>query len=228
MPVDLGDVASTGAVGAVAARDRTRRRARRGPGPGRGRPATPPDCVSSSTILVDNAIRHAPAGSRVDVRVRADGADARRWSSRTRGPVSGRRTCRASSTGSTAPPGRPVAGPGSGWRSRPGSSSATEAGSGSRTASRTGRASWSVYPGATDPDQHCAGGLDSGRASTVLRALAADRRPGVPERGCGLLGQRADDLATGRMSWTMPTLWPAHSDSASIWPVSSVRGETEP
>jgi signal transduction histidine kinase len=27
-------------------------------------------------ILVDNAIRHAPAGSRVDVRVRTDGSDA--------------------------------------------------------------------------------------------------------------------------------------------------------
>ena len=39
-------------------------------------PAIPRGSDSSSTILVDNAIRHAPAGSRVDVRVRTDGGDA--------------------------------------------------------------------------------------------------------------------------------------------------------
>jgi len=74
-PVDLGDVASTGASGLA------RPAADRGvevvvdpvPAEISGDAARLRQLVG---ILVDNAIRHAPEGSRVDVRVRTDGPDA--------------------------------------------------------------------------------------------------------------------------------------------------------
>jgi signal transduction histidine kinase len=73
--VDLGDVASSGASAM------TRLATDRGvalavdpiPAEVRGDPARLRQLVA---ILVDNAIRHAPDGSRVDVRVRTDGRDA--------------------------------------------------------------------------------------------------------------------------------------------------------
>jgi two-component system sensor histidine kinase CiaH len=75
VPLDLGDVASTGASGLA------RPAADRGvdvvvdpvPAEVTGDPARLRQLVG---ILVDNAIRHAPTGSRVDVRVRTDGPDA--------------------------------------------------------------------------------------------------------------------------------------------------------
>ena len=75
VPVDLGDVASAGAAGLA------RPAADRGveivvdpvPAEVTGDPARLRQLVG---ILVDNAIRHAPAGSQVDVRVRTDGPDA--------------------------------------------------------------------------------------------------------------------------------------------------------
>jgi signal transduction histidine kinase len=75
VPVDLGDVASAGASALA------RPAADRGvevvvdpvPAEISGDPARLRQLVG---ILVDNAIRHAPKGSRVDVRVRTDGPDA--------------------------------------------------------------------------------------------------------------------------------------------------------
>jgi two-component system, OmpR family, sensor histidine kinase CiaH len=75
VPVDLGDVASAGAAGLA------RPAADRGveivvdpvPAEVTGDPARLRQLVG---ILVDNAIRHAPPGSQVDVRVRTDGPDA--------------------------------------------------------------------------------------------------------------------------------------------------------
>ena len=75
MPLDLGDVASMGASALA------RPAADRGvdvvvdpvPAEVTGDPARLRQLVG---ILVDNAIRHAPTGSRVDVRVRTDGSDA--------------------------------------------------------------------------------------------------------------------------------------------------------
>jgi signal transduction histidine kinase len=75
VPVDLGDVASAGASALA------RPAADRGvevvvdpvPAEISGDPARLRQLVG---ILVDNAIRHAPEGSRVDVRVRTDGPDA--------------------------------------------------------------------------------------------------------------------------------------------------------
>ncbi len=75
VPLDLGDVASTGASGLA------RPAADRGvdvvvdpvPAEVTGDPARLRQLVG---ILVDNAIRHAPEGSRVDVRVRTDGPEA--------------------------------------------------------------------------------------------------------------------------------------------------------
>jgi signal transduction histidine kinase len=75
VPLDLGDVGSAGASGLA------RPAADRGvevvvdpvPAEVTGDPARLRQLVG---ILVDNAIRHAPTGSRVDVRVRTDGPDA--------------------------------------------------------------------------------------------------------------------------------------------------------
>jgi len=75
VPLDLGDMASTGASGLA------RPAADRGvdvvvdpvPAEVTGDPARLRQLVG---ILVDNAVRHAPTGSRVDVRVRTDGPDA--------------------------------------------------------------------------------------------------------------------------------------------------------
>jgi two-component system, OmpR family, sensor histidine kinase CiaH len=75
VPLDLGDMASTGASGLA------RPAADRGidvvvdpvPAEVTGDPARLRQLVG---ILVDNAIRHAPTGSRVDVRVRTEGPDA--------------------------------------------------------------------------------------------------------------------------------------------------------
>jgi two-component system sensor histidine kinase CiaH len=75
VPLDLGDVASTGASGLSRLADERDVRMVVDPIPAEvaGDPARLRQLVA---ILVDNAIRHAPAGSRVDVRVRTDGGDA--------------------------------------------------------------------------------------------------------------------------------------------------------
>jgi signal transduction histidine kinase len=75
VPLDLGDVASTGASGLTRLADERDVRMVVDPIPAEvaGDPARLRQLVA---ILVDNAIRHAPAGSRVDVRVRTDGGDA--------------------------------------------------------------------------------------------------------------------------------------------------------
>ncbi len=75
VPLDLGDVASTGASGLTRLADERHVRMVVDPIPAEvdGDPARLRQLVA---ILVDNAIRHAPAGSRVDVRVRTDGGDA--------------------------------------------------------------------------------------------------------------------------------------------------------
>jgi two-component system OmpR family sensor kinase len=75
MPVDLGDVASSGASGLslLAAQRSVRLVVDPAPAEVTGDPARLRQLVG---ILVDNALRHAPAGSAVDVRVRTDGADA--------------------------------------------------------------------------------------------------------------------------------------------------------
>ena len=75
VPLDLGDVASTGASGLTRLADERGVRMVVDPIPAEvaGDPARLRQLVA---ILVDNAIRHAPAGSRVDVRVRTDGGDA--------------------------------------------------------------------------------------------------------------------------------------------------------
>ena len=75
VPLDLGDVASTGASGlARPAADRNVEVVV-DPVPAEvsGDPARLRQLVG---ILVDNAIRHAPPGTRVDVQVRTDGGDA--------------------------------------------------------------------------------------------------------------------------------------------------------
>jgi signal transduction histidine kinase len=73
--VDLGDVASSGASGLslLAAERSVRLVVDPAPAEVTGDPARLRQLVG---ILVDNAIRHAPAGSTVDVRVRTDGPDA--------------------------------------------------------------------------------------------------------------------------------------------------------
>jgi signal transduction histidine kinase len=75
VPVDLGDVASTGASGLTRLAEERSVTMVVDPVPAEvaGDPARLRQLVA---ILVDNAIRHAPAGSRVDVRVRTDGGDA--------------------------------------------------------------------------------------------------------------------------------------------------------
>jgi signal transduction histidine kinase len=75
VPLDLGDVASTGASGLARLADERGVRMIVDPIPAEveGDPARLRQLVA---ILVDNALRHAPAGSRVDVRVRTDGNDA--------------------------------------------------------------------------------------------------------------------------------------------------------
>jgi signal transduction histidine kinase len=75
VPLDLGDVASTGASGLTRLAEERSVTMVVDPVPAEiaGDPARLRQLVA---ILVDNAIRHAPAGSRVDVRVRTDGGDA--------------------------------------------------------------------------------------------------------------------------------------------------------
>jgi two-component system sensor histidine kinase CiaH len=75
VPLDLGDVASTGASALTRLASERDVRLVVDPIPAEvsGDPARLRQLVG---ILVDNAIRHAPAGSRVDVRVRTDGNDA--------------------------------------------------------------------------------------------------------------------------------------------------------
>jgi len=75
VPVDLGDVASTGASALTRLADDRGVGLAVDPAPAEvaGDPARLRQLVA---ILVDNAIRHAPSGSRVDVRVRRDGSDA--------------------------------------------------------------------------------------------------------------------------------------------------------
>ncbi|HEX2469756.1 MAG TPA: HAMP domain-containing sensor histidine kinase [Candidatus Limnocylindrales bacterium] len=75
VPIDLGDVASTGASALTRLAEERGVRMVVDPIPAEvnGDPARLRQLVA---ILVDNAIRHAPAGSRVDVRVRTDGGDA--------------------------------------------------------------------------------------------------------------------------------------------------------
>jgi signal transduction histidine kinase len=75
VPLDLGDVASTGAssLSRLATDRHIELIVDPEPAEVTGDPARLRQLVG---ILVDNAIRHAPADSRVDVRVRADGADA--------------------------------------------------------------------------------------------------------------------------------------------------------
>jgi two-component system sensor histidine kinase CiaH len=75
VPLDLGDVASTGASALMRLASERDVRVVVDPIPTEiaGDPARLRQLVG---ILVDNAIRHAPAGSRVDVRVRTDGDDA--------------------------------------------------------------------------------------------------------------------------------------------------------
>jgi signal transduction histidine kinase len=75
VPIDLGDVASTGASALTRlAEDRgVRMVVDPIPAEVNGDPARLRQLVA---ILVDNAIRHAPADSRVDVRVRTDAGDA--------------------------------------------------------------------------------------------------------------------------------------------------------
>jgi two-component system sensor histidine kinase CiaH len=75
VPLDLGDVASMGASALTRLASERDVQVVVDPIPAevRGDPARLRQLVG---ILVDNAIRHAPAGSRVDVRVRTDGSDA--------------------------------------------------------------------------------------------------------------------------------------------------------
>ncbi len=75
VPLDLGDVASSGAsaLSRLAADRNVALLVDPIPAEVSGDPARLRQVVG---ILVDNAIRHAPAGSRVDVRVRTDGSDA--------------------------------------------------------------------------------------------------------------------------------------------------------
>lgn len=75
VPVDLGDVASSGASGMSLLASERDVSLVVDPEPAEvtGDPARLRQLVA---ILVDNALRHAPRGSRVDVRVRTDGPDA--------------------------------------------------------------------------------------------------------------------------------------------------------
>lgn len=75
VPVDLGDVASSGASGMSLLASEREVSLVVDPVPAEvaGDPARLRQLVA---ILVDNALRHAPRGSRVDVRVRTDGLDA--------------------------------------------------------------------------------------------------------------------------------------------------------
>ncbi len=75
VPLDLGDVASSGAsaLSLLAAERSVRLLVDPTPAEVSGDPARLRQLVG---ILVDNALRHAPAGSAVDVRVRTDGQDA--------------------------------------------------------------------------------------------------------------------------------------------------------
>jgi signal transduction histidine kinase len=75
VPIDLGDVASSGASGLslLAAERSVRLVVDPTPAEVTGDPARLRQLVG---ILVDNAIRHAPTDSSVDVRVRTDGSDA--------------------------------------------------------------------------------------------------------------------------------------------------------
>ncbi|HEX7347045.1 MAG TPA: HAMP domain-containing sensor histidine kinase [Candidatus Limnocylindrales bacterium] len=75
VPVDLGDVASSGASGMTLLASERDVSLVVDPIPAEvtGDPARLRQLVA---ILVDNALRHAPGGSRVDVRVRTDGGDA--------------------------------------------------------------------------------------------------------------------------------------------------------
>ncbi len=75
VPLDLGDVASSGAsaLSLLAAERSVRLVVDPTPAEVSGDPARLRQLVG---ILVDNALRHAPAGSAVDVRVRTDGQDA--------------------------------------------------------------------------------------------------------------------------------------------------------
>jgi signal transduction histidine kinase len=75
VPIDLGDVASTGASALTRLAEERGVRMVVDPIPAEvnGDPARLRQLVA---ILVDNAIRHAPADSRVDVRVRTDAGDA--------------------------------------------------------------------------------------------------------------------------------------------------------
>ena len=139
VPVDLGDVVADGATALAK------------PAAGRGvrvdvdaQPAVvagdPARLRQLVMILVDNAIRHSPAGSRVDVLVRAQ-PDGATLTVDDQGPGSAPRTSRMSSSGSTEHPGRRAAGPGWVWRSRRGSWSATAAGSRWPTDPKAARAS---------------------------------------------------------------------------------------
>ena len=103
--------------------------------------------------LIDNAIRHAPAGTTVDVVVDADGTPPRSaWS--TTGPGFPRRVRRPTRSSASPGPtpaatGRPAA-PGSGWSSPGASSRPTADGSGSR--SRPAATSPSSCPSRSRPE----------------------------------------------------------------------------
>ncbi len=75
VPLDMGDIASTGASALTRLAEEREVSLVVDPVPAEitGDPARLRQLVA---ILVDNAIRHAPSGSRVDVRVRTDGGDA--------------------------------------------------------------------------------------------------------------------------------------------------------
>ncbi len=125
-------------------------------------PAMPLACASSSTILVDNAIRHSPTGGAVTVGVRSDGPERCPPSSRTTGRASGRRTCRGSSTGSTGPRAHRTAAPASASPSPAGSSSSTTAGSRPRTGTPAGR-----FRGIDPARVRASGGAPSGVAPRI-------------------------------------------------------------
>ena len=75
-PVDLADVAAdaSGSLAGLAAESQVS--VALDPAPVRGHRATRPGSASSSTILVDNGIRHGPVGGTVRVTVRPEGREA--------------------------------------------------------------------------------------------------------------------------------------------------------
>ena len=207
--LDLGDIASSGAsaLSLLAVERSVRLLVDPTPAEVSGDPARLRQLVG---ILVDNALRHAPAGSAVDVRVRPMARTRSSWS-RTRARASSPRTCRVCSTGSIELRGRPWrdwAGPGHRGLDR-GAARGTDRGCQPRPGRR---AVHGPHPVAAASVHGCS--VDVRRRG---RGAALGFRASLPPPACG--------CASGRFSRTTPARTTArsrvrasHGRTSVAWP----------